>query len=104
MVAYVIAESEIKDPEAYRQYTEAAPATIAQFGGKFLVRGGPRLEVLEGDGVPRRLVVLEFETFEQAKLWYDSPEYAGLKDLNSRVTNRRLIIVEGRTEPTSQRR
>ncbi len=101
MVAYVIADSEVKDPGAYRQYTEGAPATIAQYGGKFLVRGGPRFEVLEGDWVPQRLVVLEFENFERAKQWYNSPEYADLKDLNRRATDRSVIIVEGRTAPTS---
>ena len=51
------------------------PATIASYGGRYLVRGGA-LEVLEGEWDPERLVVLEFESIGRLREWYDSPEYA----------------------------
>ena len=37
---YVIAQVEVKDPEAYRDYVAQAPATITRYGGEYLVRGG----------------------------------------------------------------
>ena len=40
MAAYVLAEIEITNPEGYKEYTTHVPATIAQYGGRFIVRGG----------------------------------------------------------------
>jgi len=48
MPAYVIAETDVTDPERYEQYKAASPAAIAASGGRFLVRGG-ELAVLESD-------------------------------------------------------
>ena len=71
MPAYVIAETEVTDPERYEQYKAAVPAAIAAGGGRFLVRGGESV-VLEGDWQPSRLVVLEFADLAAAKRWYES--------------------------------
>ena len=60
MPAYVIVETNITDSERYEQYRAAASAAIAACGGRYLARGG-ELAVLESDGQPSRLVVLEFE-------------------------------------------
>ena len=40
MAGYVIVDVEVRDPEAYREYTQAVPGTLEPFGGRFLVRGG----------------------------------------------------------------
>ena len=67
MAAYVLAEIEITNPEGYKEYTAAVPATIAKYGGRFLVRGG-NAEVLEGEWpAGRRRVVLEFPSCS----WHD---------------------------------
>ena len=71
---YIIGQVEVKDPEAYREYIAQAPATIAQYGGEYLVRGGD-FEVLEGEWARERTVVLRFPSVEDAKRWYASPEY-----------------------------
>ena len=68
--------------------------TIAAYGGKYLVRGG-KAEALEGDDPHGRLVVLEFASYEQAKRWYDSSEYAGPKQLRKDTSVGRLILVDG---------
>ena len=64
MAAYVLAEIEITNPEGYKAYTAVVPATIEQYGGKFLVRGGAA-EVLEGDWPQRRRVIIEFPSKER---------------------------------------
>ena len=74
MPAYVIVETDIRDPEQYERYKEASPDAVHGGGGRFVVRGG-ELAVLEGDWNPSRLVMLEFPDLETAKRWYDSPEY-----------------------------
>jgi uncharacterized protein (DUF1330 family) len=94
MAAYVIGEIEITDPQTYQDYAKDVPGTIARYGGKYLVRGG-RTEAKEGDWEPRRMVVLEFASLEQARKWYDSPEYAPLRALRQRASRGRLIFVEG---------
>lgn len=94
MAAYVLAEVEITNPEGYKEYTAHVPATIAQYGGRFLVRGGSS-EVLEGEWPKCRRVLIEFPSMEQAKRWWDSPEYAKPKSLRRANSEGRLILMEG---------
>ncbi len=94
MKAYVIGDIEVTDPKPYDEYRGQVLATIEKFGGKFLVRGG-RTDAVEGGWQPKRLVVLEFPSFEQAQKWYRSPEYAPLITLRQKGAKGRLVIVEG---------
>jgi len=94
MAAYVIAEVEVTDPAAYEEYRKKVPATIAQYGGKYLARGGAT-ETKEGGWAPERLVVLEFPSMEQARRWYHSPEYAPALALRIRAARSKLLLVEG---------
>ncbi len=70
------------------------PSSLAQYGGKFLVRGG-KVEILEGDWKPNRFVILEFESLERAKEWWDSEEYREAKHLRHATANAQMIVVEG---------
>lgn len=94
MAGYIIAEIEVTDPEAFERYREMVPATIAEFGGRYVVRGGA-VESLEGDWSPKRLVVLEFESLEQARAWWASETYRAARDLRQRSSIGRLIAVQG---------
>jgi uncharacterized protein (DUF1330 family) len=90
---YVIALIDVTDEAAYARYREAAPAIIAAFGGRYLVRGGPH-EAPEGPARSRH-VVLEFPDFATARAFYHSDAYqTALKDgLAGSV--RELVLVEG---------
>ena len=94
MSAYVIADVEVLDSAAYEEYRQQVPATIAAFGGRYLVRGGA-LTVLEGGWSPKRCVVLEFPSMAQIKAWYDSPAYVPLRAIRERSTKSNLVMVEG---------
>ena len=94
MSAYVVVEVEITDPERFKDYQAMVPATIAAFGGKYLVRGG-EVETLEGSWNPSRVVVLEFESVEQAKRWWDSDEYREARDLRQATADTKMIVVQG---------
>jgi uncharacterized protein (DUF1330 family) len=94
MAAYVIADLEVTDPVRYAEYRQQVPATVAAYGGRFLVRGGEH-EVVEGDWSPRRLVVLEFPSLAQARRWYESEEYRGPKAIRLAAASTNAIIVEG---------
>ena len=94
MAGYIIVDVQITDPEAYERYKAAVPATLAAYGGKFLVRGG-HAEVLEGNWEPNRIVVVEFESIEKAKAWWSSHEYAAPKQLRQSASVTQMIAVEG---------
>jgi uncharacterized protein (DUF1330 family) len=94
MAGYVIAEVEVHDPEAYEAYRSGVLATLQPFGGQFLVRGG-NVELLEGEGVPRRLVIIEFPSVERARDWYTSPAYREILPIRFRHAESRLLLVEG---------
>jgi len=94
MPAYVIADVEVTDPALYEEYRKGVPATIAAHGGRYVARGGA-VEVLEGDWIPRRAVILEFPSVERIKAWYDSPEYRPLREIRQRASNSRLVVIEG---------
>lgn len=94
MPAYVIAELEVTDPAGFEEYRKGVPATIAAYGGRYLARGGA-LESLEGDWIPKRMVVLEFPGMAQAKAWYTSAEYRDLLALRQRTSQSKILLLEG---------
>jgi Uncharacterized conserved protein len=94
MSAYVIGEIEVTDAAVYEDYRKQVAATVQNHGGRFVVRGG-KVEALEGGWAPKRLVVLEFPSMEQAQKWYRSSEYAPLITLRQRASRGKLILVEG---------
>lgn len=94
MPAYAMFQIRITDPDTYKQYVAQVAPTIAQYAGRFLVRGGA-YEVVEGDWPEWRHVVLEFPSVQQARAWYDSPEYTPLKQLRQSASEGRGIIIEG---------
>jgi uncharacterized protein (DUF1330 family) len=94
VAAYVVANVEVTDPVAYEEYRAKVPGTIAAFGGRYLARAGAA-EVLEGDWIPKRFVILEFPSLARLKAWYNSPEYQLLLKIRERTARASVIIVEG---------
>ncbi len=94
MAAYVINDMEITDPQRFEEYKRLSPPTVAQYGGRFLARGG-EVTPVEGAWQPRRLVVLEFPSVQQAQAWLDSPEYAPARRLRQLSAICRMIVIDG---------
>lgn len=95
MAAYLIADiTNIKDEETYAAYRSRVSPGLKAAGGRYLVRGGP-VEVLEGDWSPGRIVVVRFDSAEEARRWWDSPEYAELKRMRQSSTATNMILVPG---------
>jgi uncharacterized protein (DUF1330 family) len=94
MAAYVIADVTVTDLPAMEEYRKQVPATLAKYGGRFLVRGGAH-QVVEGDWKPTRLVVLEFPSLADAQRWYDSEEYRAPKALRMQAGRTSVVIVDG---------
>ena len=94
MPAYIINDMEITDPQRFEEYKRLSPPTVAAYGGRFLARGG-EVTPVEGGWPPRRLVVLEFPSLEQAKAWLESPEYAPARRLRQISAKSRMVLIEG---------
>jgi uncharacterized protein (DUF1330 family) len=96
----MIADVEVTDEEAYREYIKKAPDIIARYGGRYLVRGGA-VETIEGNWNPKRLVIEAFDSMEQVKAWLDSPEQREANEIRHRAARTNLIIIEGVDSPAS---
>ncbi|CAN1485935.1 COG5470 Uncharacterized conserved protein [Rhabdaerophilaceae bacterium] len=90
---YLIGRVSVHDPEGYKAYAAKATAAIAQHGGRVLARGG-RTEIVEGEGRMRN-VIIEFESFEQAKAYFYSPEYLEARKLRWPLSVGDFVILEG---------
>jgi uncharacterized protein (DUF1330 family) len=94
MAAYLIAEVDVQDAALFEEYRKLVPATIARHGGKYVARGGAT-ETLEGGWTPKRMVVLEFPSMEQARKWYHSADYAPALAMRLKAAKTKAILVEG---------
>ena len=94
MAGYMVGNITVTDPETFADYGKRVPATVAQFGGTYVVRGGVP-EKVEGNYDPVRIVILQFESVEKAREWYDSDVYAPLKEMRMKASNGDLYFVEG---------
>ena len=94
MPGYMVGNITVTDPDLFAEYGKQVPATVAQFGGTYVVRGGAA-EKIEGSYDPARIVILQFESVEKAKEWYNSDVYAPLKDMRMKASTGDLYFVEG---------
>ena len=95
--AYVISEADaITDPTAIKEYAAKVHETLEPFNGHyhFVVRGG-KTESLDGDPPPEGIVVIAFDSSEQAHAWYDSPAYKAIRSIRQAAVKGRMFIVEG---------
>jgi uncharacterized protein (DUF1330 family) len=79
---------------AYEEYRKKLAPVNAKYGGKFLVRAG-KVETLDGDWKPERLVVIEFPSKGKALAWFRSPEFEPLQQMRRKASRGKLVLVEG---------
>ena len=94
MSGYVIANIDVKNPEAYKEYVGKVLPTVQKFGGEYLVRAG-EYKVIDGEWKYPRTVVIKFPTYEKALEWYNSEEYELIKHLRLNNSEGNLIIIKG---------
>ena len=94
MAGYVVVDLEVKNAELFEEYKVSVMEIIEAYGGKYHVRNDDT-EVVEGDIAPNRIVIMEFDSVEQAKAWHDSDEYAALEQMRTDSAKVNMFIVEG---------
>ena len=92
--AYIIANVRVTNPEQYAEYRQWSSAAFAAHNVEVLVRGGD-FEVIEGDWVPDRLVLLRFPDVAAAHAFYNSPEYGKARVARENAAIMRMVVVEG---------
>lgn len=94
---YVISEADaITDATAIENnYGPKVGATLAPFQGHyhFVARG--KTESLDGGAPPEAIVVIAFDSSEQAHAWYNSPAYQAIKPIRLGAVKGRMFIVDG---------
>jgi len=90
---YWLVHIDVNDLDNYPKYKTVASAAIANFGGRYLVRGGA-CEVTEGTARSRH-VVIEFESYAQALACYHSPEYQEAAALRKAYADGEFLVLEG---------
>ena len=74
MKGYVVCVyKNINNEEKLKEYAVKARAAVEKYKGKFLIRGGKSI-ANEGNKSPRT-VVIEFLSFDEADIFYNSKEY-----------------------------
>ena len=99
MAAYLISDVTVRNAEAFQTYRTRAAEAIAKYGGRYLARGG-EVQVLEGVWNPRNIIVVEFQSMERARAWYQSPEYASALEVRDIALERNMIFVDGYHDTT----
>ncbi len=92
--AYIIANVTVTNPQQYEEYKKWSSAAMQSHGAEVCVRGG-KVEVLEGDWSPERLVVLKFPSVEAARRFNESPEYGRARAARQGAAVMRMVVVEG---------
>ena len=95
MAAYLVVDTDLTHPERYEDYKRLAKPIVEQHGGQYLARGGEitRKETELWD--PKRLVLIRFESADQARRFYDSPEYQQVLQISKESARRTVVILEG---------
>jgi uncharacterized protein (DUF1330 family) len=96
--AFYISEFVVTDREGMKPYSAQVESTFRPFGGRYIVRGG-KISMLEGDGPRGGIVIIEFDSKQQAQAWYDSPDYRKLMPIRHKSATSRVYIVEGTAVP-----
>ena len=92
--AYIIANVTVTNPEQYEEYKKLSSIAMQAHGAEVCVRGG-KIEVLEGDWAPSRIVILKFPSMEQARTFNESVEYEAARRSRQGIAVMRMVLVEG---------
>ncbi len=91
---YFVAEVDVHDLATMQKYGAKVPDTLAPFNHQYLVRSS-KIQPLEGDPPKGGIVVIQFDSAQKAREWYDSAAYAAIRPLRQASSTSRIYIVEG---------
>jgi uncharacterized protein (DUF1330 family) len=94
MPTYIVGDIHISDPATYQAHLPRALATVARFGGR-VIAGGGKIDLLEGDPMPEGIFIIEFQTADAARRWYQSDDYQEALKVRLSSSRGRVFLIEG---------
>jgi uncharacterized protein (DUF1330 family) len=94
MSAYFVVNSTIEDAKLLDEYVQAAGATLGIVPVKLLALDVDS-ETIEGTPAGCRTVILEFDSKDDFRKWYGSPEYQGIVGMRLQATKGFGVVVNG---------
>lgn len=91
---YWIAHARVDDKDAWQRYVNDAAPAFAEYGGRFLARGGAATEVEHGQGRDRH-VVCEFPTYQAALDCFNSETYQSARKHRENAGAITIVVTEG---------
>lgn len=100
---FIVHRRKITDSDRLKEYSDGIDETIREFGGEVIVREDS-FEVLEGDwspgrkhedSRPERITIIRFPDLDALKSWYDSADYAALKEIRQNSSLSDIVAVAG---------
>ena len=92
--AYILANITVTNPEQYEEYKKLSSIAMKAHGAEVCTRGG-KVEVLEGDWTPERVVLLKFASVYAALKFHDSVEYGAARKSRQGAAVMRMVLIEG---------
>lgn len=89
---HFIAHFTINDPDRYHEYEKAFFPVLKPHGGRFLTYDDDVL-VVEGSRADGRTVIIEFESEDAWRGWWESPEYREIATIRQESTTAHSISV-----------
>ena len=97
MPYYVVSSVDIFDADKHAAYSSDGTPAVARHRGRFVVKGG-KPQALEGNWQPDRMTIVEFPTAEDAKAFYESPEYQAARLKRLGACDFKLVLVGSGSE------
>ena len=95
MAAYLVVDTDLTDATRYEDYKRLAKPIVEQHGGQYLARGGEITRKETDLWDPKRLVLIRFDAADQARRFYDSPEYQQVLQISKASARRTVVMLEG---------
>lgn len=92
--AYMVFTEQVHDEDKLNEYAGKAIGTMGAHGVKLLALDS-EVECREGTWFGNRTVILEFDSVEAAKAWYESPEYQAAIPLRQAGADCNAAIITG---------
>jgi len=90
---YFIAEVEVTDMALMKEYGSKVPESLVPFNHRYIIRDAKPIS-LEGEP-PKGIVVIAFDSVENAQAWYNSPAYSAIRPIRERAAKTRAFIAKG---------
>ena len=94
--AYLLVQGHVSDREGFKAYSAALPPIYVKYRGQYIAMvPAPMVEVVEGEPENRSVVIARFPSREDARAFWNSPEYAAAKKLRAGKGTFYVAILDG---------